>query len=177
MKISEKDLKQYKQKIIEYLKNNLKQTYFSREEIRKNVFNDSISIHIIDQLFQSLKLDGILGTRVNQQPPAKGIGEGNPKQYRIINRNKLTENKVWKDKLQKVYSSFEEWKDFSEMYGLAKRLGFKDEKEAWDKNPMIQGSVNPKDYKVVKDYIDNKIKKILENYWKDDLTKSLSHRT
>jgi hypothetical protein len=57
---------------------------------------------------------------------------------------------MWKAKLQKNYASFEEWESYSEVYGLAKRLGFKTPRAAWEANPLIQGSVNPSDFKVVK---------------------------
>lgn len=57
---------------------------------------------------------------------------------------------MWKAKLQKNYSSLKEWESYSEVYGLAKRLGFKTPKAAWEANPLIQGSVNPSDFKVVK---------------------------
>lgn len=58
--------------------------------------------------------------------------------------------KTWEAKLRDNYSSFEEWQSYSQTYGLTARLGFYDEQEAWDKNPTIQGSTNPADFKVVK---------------------------
>ena len=57
--------------------------------------------------------------------------------------------KTWKLKLRSNYSTFAEWREYSKMYDLAARLGFSDEQAAWDANPMIQGSVNPGDFKVV----------------------------
>lgn len=53
-------------------------------------------------------------------------------------------------KLQKNYTSFEEFESYSEMYGLHKRLGYKSAKSAWGKNPHIQWSVNPNDFKKYK---------------------------
>lgn len=58
--------------------------------------------------------------------------------------------KTWKAKLQNNYSSFAEWESYSQTYGLAARLGFADEQSAWEANPMIQGSTNPADFKLVK---------------------------
>ena len=55
----------------------------------------------------------------------------------------------WKGKLRKEYADFDEWKRYSDMYGLAKRLGFSSARAAWDANPTIQGSTDPKDYRVV----------------------------
>jgi len=56
---------------------------------------------------------------------------------------------MWQDRLQNNYSSLAEWLDYSELYGLAERLGYSDAHEAWEDNPMIQGSVHPEDFKVV----------------------------
>lgn len=61
----------------------------------------------------------------------------------------LDEN--WSDHVQDVYDSFEELESYDETYGIAKRLGFKDAVELWEKNPKIQGTTNPKDLKVVKE--------------------------
>lgn len=58
--------------------------------------------------------------------------------------------KGWQDKLQKVYSSFEEFEAYSQTYGIIQRLGFATEQEAWDANPTIQGSTNPSDLCTVK---------------------------
>lgn len=52
----------------------------------------------------------------------------------------------WQDKLQNVYSSFEEFEACSDCYGLSTRLGYKTARQAWDDNPTVQGSVNPSDY-------------------------------
>ena len=57
---------------------------------------------------------------------------------------------MWKSKLQKNYTNFDDFCQWDEIYNLAKRLGFKSAKEAWDKNPMIQGSTDPKDFKCVR---------------------------
>ena len=56
---------------------------------------------------------------------------------------------IWKDRLQNVYDSFEEFEAYSDMYGLAERLGYDDPMEAWDENPKIQGGTNPADYKKI----------------------------
>lgn len=56
----------------------------------------------------------------------------------------------WQMKLNKVYTSLEELKSYDEMYNIAKRLGFDDVEELWNKNPVIQGSTNPSDLRIVK---------------------------
>ena len=56
---------------------------------------------------------------------------------------------MWRGKLRKQYTDFEEFQDYSEMYGLHERLGFESAKAAWDANPRIQGSTNPSDYRIV----------------------------
>lgn len=55
----------------------------------------------------------------------------------------------WQGRLQEQYLNFEEFLACSETYGLAKRLGFRTARAAWDANPMVQGSVIPEDYRVV----------------------------
>jgi hypothetical protein len=55
----------------------------------------------------------------------------------------------WKDRLQKVYHNFEEFQSYSQMYGISKRLGFKSDQAVWKKNPIVQGSVNTTDLKIV----------------------------
>lgn len=53
--------------------------------------------------------------------------------------------------LRENYIDYDEWVSYSETYGLARRLGFDSEKEAWEANPTIQGSVVPSDFRVVSD--------------------------
>ncbi len=55
---------------------------------------------------------------------------------------------MWRNKLHKVYASFEEFKGYSEVYNLAVRLGFDSPEQAWELNPVVQGSTNPADYKL-----------------------------
>jgi hypothetical protein len=55
----------------------------------------------------------------------------------------------WQDKLQNVYGSLDEFRDFASTWGLHKRLGFASPKDAWEANPVIQGSTNPMDFRCV----------------------------
>ena len=48
--------------------------------------------------------------------------------------------------LQLGYGNFEEFEAFSDMYGLAKRLGYKSAAAAWKANPLVQSSVEPSDF-------------------------------
>ncbi len=57
---------------------------------------------------------------------------------------------MWKAKLRSNYKNFEEFAVYSEIYGLHTRLGYRTPEEAWEANPLIQGSVNPEDFKRVK---------------------------
>lgn len=57
--------------------------------------------------------------------------------------------KGWQANLQKVYSNYSEFVEYSQMYGIAKRLGFASDKQAWKVNPRIMGSVNPEDLRRV----------------------------
>jgi hypothetical protein len=81
----------------------------------------------------------------------------------------------WQDKLQNVYSSFEEFEAYSDMYGIALRIGFISTKNAWDANPTIQGSTDPSDLCVIP-VKPKKIKKeiIIRNHVKDILKQSHS---
>ena len=58
----------------------------------------------------------------------------------------------WQCHLRENYDSFEEFKRLSEMYGLHTRLKFKSPEDAWYVNPLIQGSVNPGDYRRVQEW-------------------------
>jgi hypothetical protein len=55
---------------------------------------------------------------------------------------------AWKAQLQDNYSSLSEFESYSETFGLAKRLGFETAAEAWEANPLIQGSTNPNDFRL-----------------------------
>lgn len=57
---------------------------------------------------------------------------------------------MWSCYLQDNYSDEETWQGYSDIYGLAERLGFKSAHDAWVANPFIQGGTDPKDFKVVK---------------------------
>lgn len=56
----------------------------------------------------------------------------------------------WRAHLQANYKCFSEFESYSNIYGLHERLGFKTAEEAWDANPLLEGSVNPSDLRVVK---------------------------
>jgi hypothetical protein len=67
-----------------------------------------------------------------------------------LNKEEVMKIANWQDHLQNVYSgNFEEFENYSEVYNLAQRLGFSNPEEAWEANPVVQGSTNPADYKVV----------------------------
>lgn len=59
--------------------------------------------------------------------------------------------KTWKNRVKEVYADLEELEGYDFLYGIAKRCGFKSAKDLWEKNPMIGGSVDPKDFGIVKD--------------------------
>lgn len=56
---------------------------------------------------------------------------------------------MWQTKLQNNYDSYDEWKAYAMNYGLHSRLGYKTPRDAWNDNPMIQGSTRPEDFKKV----------------------------
>lgn len=55
----------------------------------------------------------------------------------------------WRGRLQDQYSSWDEFKNCAIIWGLVKRLGYNTEREAWEDNPVVEGSVNPSDYRRV----------------------------
>jgi len=59
---------------------------------------------------------------------------------------------MWKGNLKDNYSSFEEFESYDSIYNLAERLEFASAEQAWEANPMFQGSSNPKDFKVIPEY-------------------------
>jgi hypothetical protein len=71
----------------------------------------------------------------------------------------------WQDKLQKVYGSLDEFREFANFYGIYKRLGFVSVKDAWDANPVIQGSTNPIDFRCVE--LIKEAKRIKKQYEKE----------
>jgi hypothetical protein len=59
---------------------------------------------------------------------------------------------MWQMRLRDVYENDErQWRYFSTVYNLARRLGFRSMRSAWSANPMVRGSTNPRDYSAVKE--------------------------
>lgn len=52
----------------------------------------------------------------------------------------------WQGRLQDQYDSLKSFIGYDETYALAAKLGFLTPTEAWDANPIVQGSVIPEDY-------------------------------
>lgn len=52
----------------------------------------------------------------------------------------------YQNRLREDYSSYQEWQYYANMYGLHSRLGFNSPRQTWRKNPLIQGSVVPRDF-------------------------------
>ncbi len=55
----------------------------------------------------------------------------------------------WQCRLQKNYADIEDFKNWAEIYGLHLRLGYKTPESAWKKNPIVQGSTDPADYRKI----------------------------
>lgn len=56
----------------------------------------------------------------------------------------------FQQRLQNRYENFREFKMWSDTYGLHSRLGYRTASQAWHDNPMVQSSVNPSDYRRVR---------------------------
>lgn len=55
----------------------------------------------------------------------------------------------WQARLQDNYDNdFNQWRACSETYGLSERLGYDSVEEAWEANPIVEGSTNPSDFRV-----------------------------
>lgn len=55
----------------------------------------------------------------------------------------------WRTRLRNNYSSFEDWEQYSDMWGLCLQLGYGTAKIAWDANPVIEGSIKAGDFRKV----------------------------
>ena len=56
----------------------------------------------------------------------------------------------WRNRLRKNYADYGEFEYYSNLRGLHTRLGYKSPKTAWRYNPMVEGSVNPSDFRKVR---------------------------
>ena len=89
----------------------------------------------------------------------------------------------WQDRLRNVYANFEEFESNSEIYGVATRLGYETdadgmaEEKAWNANPIIQGSVEPSDCRIVLDenkkteFIRPEVEEIIAKFLNKEITK------
>lgn len=56
----------------------------------------------------------------------------------------------WQGRLQENYANYEQFEAYAAIYSLHLRLGYEDSRAAWEANPVVQGSVNPSDYRKVR---------------------------
>ena len=54
----------------------------------------------------------------------------------------------WCGNVRNQYANFDEFAGYAETYGLPTRLGFDFAEAAWEANPIVEGSVNPTDYRL-----------------------------
>lgn len=55
----------------------------------------------------------------------------------------------WRSRLRAQYASREEFACYDDAHNLAERLGYTSPGDAWNANPVIEGSTNPSDYRKV----------------------------
>jgi hypothetical protein len=55
-------------------------------------------------------------------------------------------SKTWIDHIQNSYVDLDDFRAYDDLYGLAKRCGYHSARTLWNDNPIIGGSVNPKDF-------------------------------
>lgn len=53
----------------------------------------------------------------------------------------------WQANLREVYSCYEDFQYYSDIYNLHARLGYDTPRSCWEDNPVVQGSVNPSDFR------------------------------
>lgn len=58
--------------------------------------------------------------------------------------------KLWKDRVQNVYTSLEDLRNYDSIYGIVARCGYLDAAALWNDNPMLQGSTNPGDFGIAR---------------------------
>ena len=57
--------------------------------------------------------------------------------------------RLWKMRVQKVYSCLEELRAYDRTWGIVNRCkGFRSAKALWEANPVLCGSTDPKDFGV-----------------------------
>lgn len=56
----------------------------------------------------------------------------------------------WRTRLRNNYQSLEDFTGYDGHYALATRLGYASAASAWRANPVIEGSVNPSDFRKVR---------------------------
>ncbi len=70
----------------------------------------------------------------------------NTRTYRV---RTLSGSWGWRSRLRAQYRNYTEFAPNSAAYGLARRLGYPSAAAAWNANPVIEGGVNPSDYRKV----------------------------
>ena len=74
------------------------------------------------------------------------ISKSNKKAYKVICKSGI---QGWRARLRVVYNDFEDYYIMSKVYNIHKRLGYKTTRSAWNANPIVEGSVNPSDFRKV----------------------------
>ena len=58
----------------------------------------------------------------------------------------------WRGRLRGIYDNdFSTFDCYCETYGIHSRLGYATPEDAWEANPSIEGSVQPSDFRKVRD--------------------------
>ena len=55
----------------------------------------------------------------------------------------------WRTRLRNNYSDFAEFARYDAAFSMSDRLGYGHSEAAWRGNPVVEGSVNPADYRKV----------------------------
>lgn len=76
----------------------------------------------------------------------KTLAPSNTRTYRVRTRSGIW---GWRSRLRTQYATPKEFAMYDLYNGLARRLGYRSPRTAWQANPVIEGSVRPDDYRRV----------------------------
>lgn len=76
----------------------------------------------------------------------KTLAPSNTRTYRVRTQSGIW---GWRSRLRAQYRDLEDFIGYAANHGLAERLGYASGEDAWEANPIVEGSTNPRDYRRV----------------------------
>ena len=53
-----------------------------------------------------------------------------------------------RSRIREIYDDYEEFLIYNQMYNIVERLNYHSARKLWEDNPIVEGSSNPKDFKI-----------------------------